>query len=105
MSEVPPQSNSTPTDPSLEYDLYEMVRLRLAETLKRRGYDPIEAERAALYMVEVSRPVANFLKVMTRIKPPEDEEIVSAMGKVLDELPALEKARLLLLKTEGGDGD
>jgi hypothetical protein len=105
VSEVQPQSNSTPTDPSLEYDLYEMVRLRLAETLKRRGYDPIEAERVALYMVEVSRPVANFLKVLTRIKPPEDEEIVNAMGKVLDELPALEKARLLLLKTEGGDGD
>jgi len=98
VNEVPPQSNCTPTDPSLEYDLYEMVRLRVADVLKRRGYDPIEAERVALYMVEVSRPVANFLKVLTRISPPDDEEIVVAMGKVLDELPALEKARSLLLK-------
>ena len=98
MSEVPPQSDCTPTDPSLEYDLYEMVRLRVADVLKRRGHDRIEAERVALYLVEVSRPLANFLKVLTRISPPDDEEIVIAMGKVLDELPALEKARALLLK-------
>ena len=100
MSEAPPQSNCTPTDPSLEYDLYEMVRLRLADVLERRGYDRIEAERAALYMVEISRPVANFLKVLTRIKSPDDDEIIGALGKVIDEVQALEKMRSLLLKNE-----
>jgi hypothetical protein len=103
MSESPTQSHCTPTDPSLEYDLFEMVRLRAADALERRGHDRIEAERAALYLVEVSRPVAHLLKALTRVSPPEDEEVVSAIGKVLDELPALEKARLLLLKAEGGD--
>jgi hypothetical protein len=105
MSEKPPQSHCTPTDPSLEYDLYEMVRVRVAATLSRRGYGEMDAERAALYLVEASRPVANFLRVLTRVSPPEDEEVAEAIGKVLDELPALEKARLLLLKTEGGGQD
>ena len=103
--ETPTELRCTPTDPSLEYDLYEVVRVRVADALGRRGYARIEAERAALYMVEVSRPVALFLRVLTRVSPPEDEEISEALGKVLDELPALEKARLLLLKTEGGDQD
>ena len=105
MSERPPQSHCTPTDPSLEYDLYEVVRVGAADALSRRGYGEIEAERIALYLIEASRPVANFLKVLTRVSPPADDEIVSAIGKVLDELPALEKARLLLFKTEGGEQD
>ena len=99
------ESSLTPTDPSLEYDLFEMVRLRLADLLARHGHDRIEAERVALYMVEASRPVSHFLKVMTSINLPDDEEIVEALGKVLDELPALEKARLLLLKIEAGERD
>jgi hypothetical protein len=105
MSQKPPQSHCTPTDPSLEYDLYEVVRLRVAAALSRRGYGEMEAERLALYMVEAARPVANFLKVLTRDGTPEDGEVADAVGKVLDELPALEKARLLLLKTEGGEQD
>jgi hypothetical protein len=106
VSEKEPTAVSyTPTDPSLEYDLFEMVRLRLAGALERRGYGEIEAERIALYLVEVSRPVANFLRVLTRVRPPEDEEIVEALGKVLDEYKALEKARCLLLRAgeEGQD--
>jgi hypothetical protein len=101
----PTEVNCTPTDPSLEYDVFEMVRLRLAGALERRGYDEIEAERIALYLVEVSRPVSHFLRVLTRVRPPEDEEIVEALSKVLDEYEALEKARLLLLKVDEGSRD
>ena len=93
----------TPTDPSLEFDIFEMVRLRLAEVLERRGHDQIEAERVALYVVQGTRPLSRFLKVLTRISPPEDEEIVAALSSVLDEAPALEKARHLLLRAESGE--
>ena len=74
-----------------------MVRLRLADALERRGFGEIEAERIVLYLVEVSRPVSHFLRVLTRVKPAEDDEIIGALGMVLDEHEALEKARLLLL--------
>jgi hypothetical protein len=94
----PTEVSYTPTDPSLEYDVFEMVRLRLAGALERRGYGEIEAERIALYLVEVSRPTSHFLRVLTRVKPAEDDEIIGSLGKVLDEHEALEKARLLLLR-------
>jgi hypothetical protein len=101
MSGEPPAGiNCTPTDPSLEFDVFEAVRLRLADALVRRGYELVEAERIALYLIEVSRPVTHFLKVMAGAVPPEDEEIMSALGKVIDETPALEKAQRLLLKIE-----
>ena len=93
-------TNCTPTDPSLEFDVFEAIRGRLADALMRRGYELVEAERIALYMVEVSRPVSHFLKVLTGAASPEDEEAVSALGKVIDEAPALEKARRLLLRID-----
>ena len=87
----------TPTDPSLEFDLFEVVRLRLAEALARRDYDPLEAERIALYVVKGVRPVSHFLKVLTRENVPGDDEIVDALTRTLDEVPALgEAARMLL---------
>ena len=86
----------TPTDPSLEFDLFEVVRLRLAEALTRRGHDPIRAERIALHVVQGVRPVSRFLKVLTRAEPPGDEEIMEALTRTLDEAPALgEAARML----------
>lgn len=87
----------TPTDPSLEFDAFEAVRLRLADALLGRGYELVEAERIALYVVELSRPVAHLLNVLGAASPPE-EDVVDALGKVLDEAPALEKARQLLLR-------
>ena len=59
-----------PTDPSLEFDLFEVVRLRLAEALTRRDYDPLLAERIALRVVQGVRPASQFLKVLTRAEPP-----------------------------------
>lgn len=95
----------TPTDPSLEFDLFETVRRRVAEALTRRGYEAVEAERAALYLVEVSRPVANFLKVLTRDGRPEDEEVVNVLAKVIDALPAMVKAQQVLLKVDSDARD
>lgn len=100
---TPTEVSCTPTDPSLEYDLFEVVRLRVAGALERRGYGEVEAERIALYLVEVSRPVSHFLKALTSAETPGDDEIIVALGKVLDEHEAVEKARRLLLRA-GGEG-
>jgi hypothetical protein len=87
----------TPTDPSLEFDLFEVVRLRLAEALTRRDYDPLLAERIALRVVQGVRPASQFLKVLTRAEPPGDEEVMDALIRTLGEAPALgEAARMLL---------
>jgi hypothetical protein len=91
---------SMPTDPSLEFDLFEVFRLRLAEALTHRGYDTLEAERIALYVVKGVRPVSHFLKVLTREKAPGDDEIVDALTRVLDESPAFGRATRLLLRAE-----
>jgi len=94
----------TPTDPSLEFDVFEVVRLRLAEALARRDYGPLEAERIALYVVKGVRPVSQFLKVLTREKAPGDDEIVEALTRALDEAPALVRATRLLLKADEDEG-
>jgi len=98
--ETPTGLNSTPTDPSLEFDVFEAVRVRLVDALTRGGYGLVEAERIALYVVEISRPVSHLMKVLTGAAMPEDEEALSALSKVIDEAPALEKARRLLLKSD-----
>lgn len=92
----------TPTDPSIEFDLFEIVRLRLAEALTRRDYEPLEAERIALYTVKGVRPVSRFLKVLTKASDPSDEEVVDALTRMLDEAPAFARATRMLLKA-GGD--
>ena len=89
---------STPTDPSMEFDLFEVVRVRLAEALARREYDPLEAERIALYVVKGVRPVSGFLKVLTRVETPGDDEIMKALTRTLDEAPAFVRAMRLLLR-------
>jgi hypothetical protein len=94
----------TPTDPSLEFDLFEVVRLRLAEALARRDYDPLEAERIALYVVRGVRPVSQFLKVLTREKAPGDDEIVDALTRALDEAATLMRAARLLLRADEDEG-
>jgi hypothetical protein len=98
--EAQSENKYTPTDPSLEFDVFEMFRLRLAEVLMRRGYDLVDAERIALYVVEGARPVAHLLKVLTRIKQAEDDEVIVALDHVLAETPALEKAKRLRLRAE-----
>lgn len=90
----------TPTDPSLEFDLFEVVRLRLVEVLARRDYDPIQAERIALRVVQGIRPVSQFMKVLTRVKPPDDEEVMNALTRTLEEVPALDQAARMLLRDD-----
>lgn len=100
--EEPGQVRCTPTDPSIEFDVFEMVRGRLVEALTAGGRDLIEAERVALYIVEGARPVSKLLKVTTGSQPAAHEEVREALARLLDEAPALEKARRIMLRMEEG---
>ena len=89
------------TDPSLEFDMFENVRRQLAEVFVGGGHAPLEAEKIALYVVQGVRNVPKLLKVMTRAGPPRThEEILDALGLVLDEAPALIRAKRLLLRLD-----
>jgi hypothetical protein len=98
-----PESRYSPTDPSLEFDILEIVRTRLVDALKERGYDLLGAEKIALYTTEGVRCIPKFMKVMTRAEPAKTEEIIEALGRMLDETPALEKAKRLLLRQEDAE--
>lgn len=99
--EDPSEVRCTPTDPSLEFGLFELVRLRLAEALTRGGYAPFLAQKIALRVVQGVRPASRFLKVLTRPDRPDDEEILEALTRTLDEAPALGEAAQMLR----GDGE
>ena len=94
------QLRPTPTDPSLEFDMFELVRCRFVEALTARGMERLQAEHVALHLVQGLRPVVNLMKVLTRVSPPTHAEILEAMRAALDETPALEQAKLLLLGKE-----
>lgn len=101
----PVQVRCTPTDPSIEFDLFEVVRLRLVDVLTGSGYELIEAERIALYVVGCARPVSKLLKAVTRAEAPPHGEVLEALSRVLDEAQGLEKARRLLLRAGEGEGE
>lgn len=88
------------TDPSLEFDMFELVRTRLVDALTASGYNSLEAERIAFYTTQGVRSVPLFMKVLTRIEAPGREEIVEALGRILDETAGLEKAKRLLLRQD-----
>lgn len=88
------------TDPSLEFDVFEMARQRLVRVFSDGGHEPLEAEKIALYVVEGLRHVPKLLNVLTRIKAPSQDEILDALGPVLDEAIALDKAKLMLLRVD-----
>ena len=103
MSEKDPRNiEITPHDfSSLEFDVLEMARLRLVEALMSRGHPALEAERIALYVTQGLRNAPNFLRVVTRLEAPPPAEILEALGPVLEEAYALEKAKAMLLYSGG----
>ena len=98
------EARCMPTDPSLEFDLFEVVRVRLAEALTRRDYDPLEAERIALYVEKGVRPVSQFLKVLTTEKAAGDDGIMDALTRTLDESPTFVRATRPLLRADADEG-
>lgn len=87
----------SPTDPSIEFDVFEGIRRRLEEAFSASGYDNYEAARIALYVVQGVRHVPRLLKLLDGSEAANNSEIFEALGPVLDEAMILEKARRLLL--------
>ena len=84
------------TDPSLQFDVFEMARQRLVEVFVSEGRERLEAEKIALYIVESLQHVPKLLNVLTQIRVPSRTEILDALGPVLDEAGTLNKARRML---------
>ncbi len=87
-------------DSSLEFDLYESMRRRLARMLAAEGRDEISAERIALYVMQGVREVPGLLNALASGST-ADAETRSLLNAVLDNASSLERARLLLA-ADGG---
>jgi hypothetical protein len=81
---------------SLEFDMFEDMRLTLARVLTEVGRDPIEAERISLYVLQGVRDVPKLMHALGRSKKPAAETLV-LLTEVLDAASSLDKARALLL--------
>ena len=84
-------------DSSMEFDLFEDARRKLAEFLVGQGREALEAERIAWYVIQGVRGIPKLLTILSEFKPQDKEEIQNALGVVLDNAAALSKAKNLLL--------
>ena len=90
-------------DNSLEFDMFEDMRRRLVEVLVSEGRERLDAEKIALYVIQGLREMPKLLKMLSESRSHSRVEILAALGLVLDNAGALEKAKELLLYP--GDDD
>ena len=81
---------------SLEYDLFESMRRRLARLLAAEGLEGIEAERVALYVMQGVREVPKLLNALASSNT-SDAEARDILNLVLEGAASVERARALLL--------
>ena len=79
------------------------MRGKLTDAFVEGGHAPLEAAKIALYVVLGVRHVPKLLRVFTAGESPSRDEILDALDPVLDETPALEKAKRLLLHLDEED--
>lgn len=85
-------------DNSLEFDLFEDLRLRLTEVLVLAGHERLKAERVALYVVQGVREVPKLLAVLSTRQGTEVEvRALEILDEVLTNAPALVRAQNILL--------
>jgi hypothetical protein len=84
-------------DNSLEFDMFEDVRRRLVEFYQGEGRERLEAEKIALYLVQGIRHTPKLIATMAEASSHTSQEINACIASVIDNAPALEKARLVLL--------
>ncbi|HEX8476543.1 MAG TPA: hypothetical protein VF666_21275 [Pyrinomonadaceae bacterium] len=85
-------------DNSLEFDMFEDVRLNLTGVLMRSGRERIEAERIALYIVQGVREVPKLLSALAYGDDTgADAQVLEMLHGLLDNAPALLKARDIML--------
>ncbi len=100
-------NKSMTDDSSMEFDMYEEVRRRLAETFVREGHAPLRAEKIALYVVQGIREMP---KLLTAISAEEtdahhSQKILDTVRGVLDNAASLDKARNMLLGLDRQDDE
>lgn len=80
---------------SIEFDMYEDIRLKLTRIFTNEGRDPLQAERIALYIVQGVRDIPKLLTLVSR-GDVEDAKVREIIDSVLDNAAAFEKARDIL---------
>lgn len=83
-------------DSSLEFDMFEDMRLKLVEVLVAEGRPRIESEKIALYVIQGVREMPKLMTVLADVRSRTHAEVVFALVKVLDNAAALEKAKAML---------
>ena len=87
-------------DTSLEFDMFEDMRRKLVELFVTGGYERIEAEKIALYVVQGVREVPKLLAALAEIRSHDPAEVLETLHAVLENAQALDKAKALLLEHE-----
>jgi hypothetical protein len=87
------------SESSPEYDLFENMRRRLARLLAAEGWEEIEAERAALYVMQGVREVPRLLNALASSNT-SDAGARDILNLVLEGAASLERARALLLRED-----
>jgi hypothetical protein len=80
---------------SLEFDILEEVRCRLISLFEGRGHGQIEAERAALYVVQGLRGGHKLIAAVTR-EGKSDDALLAILEDLFENAPALDRARAIL---------
>ncbi|MDX6696371.1 MAG: hypothetical protein QOF02_3974 [Blastocatellia bacterium] len=87
-------------DTSLEFDMFEDARQRLVHVLVTQGRERLESEKIALYVIQGLRDMPRLITMLSEPRSHSQAKILQALGVVLDNAAALEKARALLLGLE-----
>jgi hypothetical protein len=85
-------------DTSLEFDMFEDMRRKLVELFVTEGYERLEAEKIALYVVQGIREVPKLLAALAEIRSHAHAEVFKALSDVLENAPALDRAKELLIE-------
>jgi hypothetical protein len=94
------ESSSMIDDTSLEFDMFEDMRRKLVELFVTEGYERIEAEKIALYVVQGVREVPKLLSALAEIRSHSHREVLKALSDVLENAHALDKAKEMLIEHE-----
>ncbi len=82
---------------SIEFDMFEDVRLNLTRILLKEGRDPVEVERIAFYVVQGIRDVPKLMTALARGGTHDfDTDARNLLDIVLNNSSSLERARAIM---------
>ena len=87
-------------DTSLEFDMFEDVRRRLVDHYMGEGRPRLEAEKIALYLIQGMRDIPKLIAIIAEADSRAHAEVNKAIDAVLENAPAFERARAILLGLE-----